>query len=115
MLGEQLVFAIHRIAFIAAVIGGLLSAYALIVHPIVFMLWYINRNDCIMCWLEHRLFGKTILGDGPVFEVPSKTRILLYAGFLAGAVYQALRCLPGVAALTRAEATCDGNRGSLAT
>ena len=94
MLWEQLMFSIHRIAFIGAVIGGLLSAYALIIHPIVFAFWYANSNDCIMCWVEHRLFGRTILGDGPAFHVPSRTRILLYVSFIVGAAYQALQYLP---------------------
>ena len=83
---KSLFFTAHRAFFVVAYLGVLFSAWMLIVHPIVAASWLANDNKCLICELEHYLFGSTVLGEGKAFVVPSRNRSLLFVSFLAGSV-----------------------------
>lgn len=102
MTMKALFFVVHRAFFVVAFIGVLFSAWVLIVHPIVAASWLANDNKCLVCELEHYLFGSTVLGEGKAFVVPWRNRYLLFVSFLAGSVLHGAQIIfPSLSSVSR--------------
>ena len=66
--------------------GWIIFPKILLVHPFIFLSWYLNNNKCLITQIEYKLFGSTFLGNEEKFKVPVFDRYILYFSFLIGSL-----------------------------
>ena len=81
---SNILFLAHFIGICITHIGWIIYPQILFIHPFVILSWIINRNKCIISQIEYFMFGRTFMGYGKKYYVPSYQRYLLYLNFIIG-------------------------------
>ena len=83
----KIYFYLHFIFSYIGCFGWIFSPYSIPIQIIILISWYLNKNRCIISQIEYYYLGRTFMGDGKLYYVPSFFRKLLLINTFIGIIY----------------------------
>lgn len=83
----KIYFQTHYLLSYLGCFGWIISKYGLFIQLLILTSWYLNKNRCIVSQIEYYYLGRTFMGEGPKYHVPSYFRIMMKLNTLLGIYY----------------------------